>query len=225
MITDEMLSQAAAELADAIYDSLPNPSECNHQFSPRFEKKMKRLIRRSNHPVLYRSLRTVASIVLVIVIGFGSTLAISAEAREIVFGWVKQQYENFYEYFFEGEVEPTESAKYQPGWMPEGSEFVTSYETAGGEVYIYTDAEDTLIQFSYTSEPNNETLFVDGVEYVNEDATIHNRMGEFYIAQSDDKTNGLIWTDETETVLFFVSGKYDKETLVKIAESVEKIIK
>ena len=117
---------------------------------------------------------------------------------------------------------PTEPAKYQPGWMPEGSEFVTSYETAGGEVYIYTDAEDTLIQFSYTSEPDNETLFVDGVEYLKEDAIIHDRTGEFYFAQKADKTNGLIWTDESETVLFFVSGNYDKETLVKIAESVEK---
>lgn len=222
MITDEMLAQAAAELADAINESLPEPSECTHQFSPRFEKKMKRLIRKSHHPIFYRTLRTVASIVLVILIGFGSTLAISAEAREIVFGWVKQQYENFYEYFFEGEIEPTESAKYQPGWMPEGCEFVTSYETAGGEVYVYTDAEDMLIQFSYTSEPDNETLFVDGVEYLKEEAIIHDRAGEYYIAQKDDQTNGLIWTDDTETVLFFVSGNYDKETLVKIAESIVK---
>lgn len=222
MITDDMMAQAAAELADAINESLPNPSECTHQFSPRFEKKMKRLIRKSHHPIFYRTLRTVASIVLVILIGFGSTLAVSAEAREIVFSWVKQQYENFYEYFFEGDVTPTESRRYQTGWMPDGCEFVTSYETAGGEVYIFTDEKDTLIQFSYTSNPDNETLFIDGVGYFKEEAIINGRIGDFYIAQSNDKTNGLIWTDETETVLFFVSGNYDKETLVKIAESVKK---
>ena len=96
MITDEMLAQAAAELADAINESLPDPSECTHQFSPRFEKKMKRLIRKTHHPFFYRTLRTVASIVLVILIGFGSTLAVSAEAREIVFGWVKQQVDDLY---------------------------------------------------------------------------------------------------------------------------------
>lgn len=81
-------------------------------------------------------------------IGFSSTLAISAEAREIVFGWVKQQYENFYEYFFEGDVTPTEPAKYQPGWMPEGCEFVTTIETDGGEIQVYTDDQGTLIRFS-----------------------------------------------------------------------------
>ena len=222
MITDEMLAQAAAELADAINQSLPIPSECTHQFSSQFEKKMKRLIRKSDHPIFYRTLRTVASIVLVILIGFGSTLAVNAEAREIVFSWLKQQHENFYEYFFEGDVTPTESRRYQTGWMPDGCEFVTSYETAGGEVYIFTDEKDTLIQFSYTSNPDDETLFIDGVGYFKEEAIINGRIGDFYIAQSNDKTNGLIWTDETETVLFFVSGNYDKETLVKIAESVEK---
>lgn len=222
MINDEMMEQAAAELADAINNSLPKPSECNHQFSTKFEKKMKRLIHKTNHSVLYRILRNVASIVLIIMIGFGSVLTVSVEAREIVFGWVKQQYENFYEYFFEGGVEPIESAKYQPGWMPSGCEFVTSYETAGGEVYIYKNAEETLIQFSYTSKPDNEKLFMDGVDYFEEQVEINNCIGEVYISIDESKTNGLVWTDETKTILFFVSGNYEKETLIKIAESVVK---
>lgn len=222
MITEEMLAQAAAELAEAINECLPEPSECNHQFSPRFERKMKHLIRKSNYPILYRTLRSAAIFILVIMIGFGSILTASVEARAIVFGWVKQQYENFYEYFFEGKAETTESAKYQPGWMPDGCVFVTSYETAGGEVSIYTDTEDTLIQFSYTSDPGAEKLFVDGVDYRKEQVKINNCMGEIYISQNKNETNGLIWTDETETVLFFISGNFEKETLVKIAESVIK---
>ena len=222
MITDEMLVQAAAELADAINESLPNPSECSHQFSPRFEKKMRRLIRKSHHLIFYRTLRTVASIVLVILIGFGSTLAVSAEAREIVFGWVKQQYENFYEYFFEGEVEPTEIAKYQPGWMPEGCEFVTSYETAGGEVYIYTDAEETLIQFSYTSDPNSESVYVDGVGYTKEVVAVNGFQVEVYISQAENETNSIIWKDESGVILFTASGNFDQKTLIKIAENIEK---
>lgn len=222
MITDEMLAQAAAELADAINESLPNPSECTHQFSPRFEKKMKRLIRKSHHSIFYRTLRTVASIVLVILIGFGSTLAVSAEAREIVFGWVKQQYENFYEYFFEGDVTPTEPAKYQPGWMPEGCEFVTSYETTGGEVYIYTDEVDTLIQFSYTSNPNNESVYVDGVNYNKEVVSVNGVPAEIYMSQAENETNSIIWNDETGVILFTASGNFNQETLIKIAENIEK---
>lgn len=222
MITDEMLAQAAAELADAINESLPAPSECTHQFSSRFEKKMKRVIRRSHHPIFYRTLRTVASIVLVILIGFSSTLMISVEAREIVFGWVKQQYEFFYEYFFEGDMSSTESAKYQPGWMPDGCEFVTSYETAGGEVYIYTDAEDNLIQFSYTSDPNSESVYVDGVGYNKEVVAVNRIYAEIYMSQAENETNSIIWNDDSGVILFTASGNFDQETLIKIAENVEK---
>lgn len=222
MITDEMLAQAAAELADAINDSLPNPSECNHKFSAKFEKKMKRLIRKTNHPVLYRTLRSAASIVLVIMIGFGSILTVSAEAREIVFGWVRQQYESFYEYFFEGEVETTEAAKYQPGWMPDGCEFVTSIETDGGEIQIYTDDQGTLIRFSYTSGTADEKVSVDGVGYEKEIVEIHGSIAEFYISPNENETNSMFWTSEDGSVLFAISGNYDKDTFIRIAEHIEK---
>ena len=105
MINDAMLKQAAEELAIAINESLPDPKECVFQFSPKFERKMKRLTRRANHPILYRSLRMVASVLLVFMIGFGSILTVSTEAREIVFGWMRVRYQSMYEYFFEGEVE------------------------------------------------------------------------------------------------------------------------
>ena len=59
MISDAMLQQAVEELATAINESLPDPKECVFQFSPKFERKMKRLTRRANHPILYRSLRMV----------------------------------------------------------------------------------------------------------------------------------------------------------------------
>ena len=222
MITDEMLAQAAAELADAINESLPDPSECNHQFSPRFEKKMKRVIRRSHHPIFYRTLRTVASVVLVILIGFGSTLAVSAEAREIVFGWVKQQYENFYEYFFEGEATTTENSSYYPGWLPEDCVFVTSYETAGGEVYIYTNPQDMLIQFSYISKPESEKIYMDGIDAEKKIVSINGGYGELYIFHNEEVTNNIVWTDESQMVLFSLSANYDEDTLIRIAESILK---
>ena len=100
-------------------------------------------------------LSRVACFFLVFLLTGSAVLTFSVEARAAFFGWVREQYENFYVYFFEGNAAVTEPAKYELGWMPENCIFVTSYETAGGEVYIYTDERDTLIQFSYTSDPNN----------------------------------------------------------------------
>ena len=44
MLSEEMLKQAAAELAHAINESLPKTEQCQHQFSERFEAKMRALI-------------------------------------------------------------------------------------------------------------------------------------------------------------------------------------
>ena len=45
VLTEELLQQAAAELATALNDSLPPPNEYQHKFSDGFEEKMLSLIR------------------------------------------------------------------------------------------------------------------------------------------------------------------------------------
>lgn len=40
MISEEMIKNAAAEADQAIRDSLPAPAECEHEFSPLFQRKM-----------------------------------------------------------------------------------------------------------------------------------------------------------------------------------------
>lgn len=45
VFAEELLQQAAFELATALNDSLPPPDECQHKFSDAFEEKMQSLIR------------------------------------------------------------------------------------------------------------------------------------------------------------------------------------
>ena len=40
MFSEDALKQAADELALAMIESLPEPEQCQHQFSERFEQKM-----------------------------------------------------------------------------------------------------------------------------------------------------------------------------------------
>ena len=44
MLSEELLKQAAEELALAMNESLPKPEECQHQFSEEFECKMQLLL-------------------------------------------------------------------------------------------------------------------------------------------------------------------------------------
>lgn len=219
MINDAMLKQAAEELAIAINESLPDPKECVYQFSPKFEKKLKRLTRRANHPILYRSLRMVASVLLVFLIGFGSILTVSTEARTFVFGWMRVRYQSMYEYFFEGEIENPENVTYYPQWLPEDCKFETSYSTLGGEVYIYFTPRDSLVQFSYISK-SNEKLYMDGVDAEQKDVMINGGSGKLYISHNEGQTSGLIWMNKSRTVLFSISGDYDEDVLIKMAENI-----
>ena len=98
MITDEMIAEAAAELNEAMIKSLPDPHECKHQFSKKFERKMERLIYRVNHPIRYKIVSRVASILLVLLIGFTVVMSCSPTSLSSVIGWIKQVYESFYSY-------------------------------------------------------------------------------------------------------------------------------
>lgn len=226
MIEDAKMAQAAAKLAAAINESLPEPDLCEHSFSKGFERRMTRLIRKTSHPVFYRALRSAASIVLILLLGLGSFLAINVNARELVFGWVKRQYQEFYQYFFTDDTsaskKPAEDVRYQPGWMPDGCVFVTSYEITGGEAYIYTNEQETLIQFAYSSDIDTTRLFVDVVNYEKKSVLVDGLPGDVYLSENEEQTNEIVWIDTAENVLFWVSGDFTEDELLKTAESIEK---
>lgn len=43
---------------------------------------------------------------------------------------------DYYKFSFDGESEAAVGLKYEPGWLPEGTEFVTKYEIMSGETFI-----------------------------------------------------------------------------------------
>ncbi len=52
-LTDEMLTQAAKQVAVSMKASLPVPEECHHEFPPEFERDMKRLIAHTEQKASY----------------------------------------------------------------------------------------------------------------------------------------------------------------------------
>ena len=53
MISDKDLQDAARTCEKAILDDMPEPEDCPEEFSPAFERRMRRVIRRVDHPVRY----------------------------------------------------------------------------------------------------------------------------------------------------------------------------
>lgn len=177
---------------------------------------------RKAKPQVHKWLSRVACFFLAILLTGSAILTFSVEARAAFFGWVREQIENYYEYFFEGEIVVTEPKEYELGWLPEGVELVYSGDTAGGKVYIYNDATDALIQFSYISDPNVQKMYVDNAYNEKIAVTINGNPGEISITAGENETDTIIWMDSKTQTLFSISGHFDEETFIRMAESVKE---
>ena len=161
MISEEMLKKAAAEADQAIRDSLPAPAECEHEFSPSFQRKMRRTFRKAKHPVIYKLPKYAACFVLAVALASGTWLTVDAEARAAFFAWVREQYEAFVEYRFIGDA-PQENTivEYELTWLPEGFSFQKAQELDGGMDLTYTNDSGQRIIFSYLRGDDAASLFV-----------------------------------------------------------------
>ena len=92
MITDAQLRKATEKSSDLYlryveqdYNSTPS-----HEFSASFEKKIRKLRKRADHPYFYKTLHKAAAVILAILISGSAWLAVDTEARAAFFGWVKE---------------------------------------------------------------------------------------------------------------------------------------
>lgn len=222
IIDDEWLKCAASEYAQVIIENLQNPKEYKHEFSDKFEKNMKYLIDRTNFSESYRFGKKLASILLILFVGAGVFISINTQAQEKILRWLRYHYDNFYEYIYEGTQDNILDIQYTLSWLPKDCELVETFKTAGGETSIYTDSIGTLIMFSYTYS-NEENLYIEMEDCREEVVKINDGYGIVYLNENEERTNSIVWTDETKEVLFEFSGKYSKDELLRIAEGVTKV--
>ena len=116
-----LLDAARLEYGD-LMEELPE-----QDFSPQFEKKMRKLVRRGNHPIRYRVAQIAACLLLAALLSGCTVLAISPEAREAFLGWVRtfntpKEFPPYYSYTYsgDGEAQLPEGVAYRPTWVPEG---------------------------------------------------------------------------------------------------------
>lgn len=216
---DEMLARAAEKAAAILDNSLPR--ECTHSFSAAFQRKMNRILRRQRHPALYRCLRSAAVFLLVLTACFGSLLALSAEAREFVFGWVRERFPSGYVYSFTGEASPEDFQQYCLDRIPEGHELLNVERTDGGESYTYSDENGGLTVFEYSTEQQNTALYLfQGDDYQQQEVTINGLPGTMYISPREAESSGIVWVDNASETIFALSAHVSPDVLVQMAESV-----
>lgn len=176
---------------------------------------------RKKHTVMKVWLSRVAGILLAILLAGSAILTFSVEARAAFFGWVREQYENFYVYFFAGDVENAEPSRYELGVLPAGYTFAASYEIQGGEVFIYTSQNGSIADFSYSTNPEGFYLLADAAECEHHAVTVNGMPGDLYIAPDEATANMLIWTDSEKGLFFSISAPISRDELLILAKEVK----
>lgn len=225
MITEDALRRAAREADRALADSLPDPADCAHTFSPKFQRRMARLIRRHRHKGLYRGLRRAACVLLAILLGGTIFLSVNEEAQAAFYGWLREHVTGGQMYTYQGEpVEESGVVRYQLT-VPEGYQLEDAIEGNGFFEYRYVNEEGALLQFSYVYELEEgmRASFVDESKMKLQQATVRGNAADLYISIQEGGNNSLIWTERSTGVLMDLTGPLDKETLLALAETVAPV--
>lgn len=231
MTFEDHLRIAAGRVACNIADRLPDEKDCTHVFSERFEKNMQGFLdnwgKKKKHPVVRKILLIAAAILL----AFAILMVASPQARAAVSGWFSELYEIFTVYRFRGspssETEP-EGAVQMPGyelkWVPEGYEYYQTVEN-GNTIMILYLKNDSFLTLQYMAGDEGTALYIGTDGYLSEEVMIGNLEGIIYISPYDNEGSIIVWQDEATGILFTVDAPEDKETLIRIAESVKKVDK
>lgn len=228
MIDEEKLQIAAKEAAEAILQSLPAKKDIAYIPSSSFVRRMKKLIFRTKHPILYQGARGAACLLALVLSGSVLLFGISSDVRAAVLGWFKQlKGGTHFEYDFKGDnAVDMSGVRYEPGWVPEGFELVVQEVDDNGGTYAYIDSNGFVADFSYLFAliEGDQNFLMDGNQSYGEYSVVE-VMGyeaDYYMSKDAEHTSTLVWIDENDT-LFTVSAMLTKEELIKWAESIIEI--
>lgn len=223
MLTDQMIAQAAGEYMEAHIAKLEKEFENlpPHQFSKKFERKIAKLKRKADHPILYRTLYRVASIILAVLIGSGVWLAFDTDARAAFFGWVREVYRTQFVYRFIGDADKNkEPMSYQLTLIPDGyTEFFTDTEPDRVSI-VYANETGQFLKFTYSNNPSGTDWFVDGIGLTRESTTVNGVSADLLISADPATAPAIVWITPDDTA-FTLSGFFAVDELVAIAESVK----
>lgn len=226
-MTDQAIDKLAHRvLLDAARQEYSNllEEQPEHDFSPAFEKKMEKLLRRAEHPAWHRFVRAVACLLLVLLLTGCAVLAVSPAAREAVTSWVREFYSNTFIYHFAGPENPSsEALSYRPTWVPDGYElFDENSDTAKSSIEYFNADDDTIALVCWTGVESITMHVVMEEGDVEKQVFISDSPADLYLSQ-EGVAELLIWIDEERNLVFQLRGALSEEEIIKVAESIQPV--
>lgn len=212
-----MITHAAVELMIYLSESVESKP---HTFSKRFERKMKHLLRTVDHSVGQR----VASFTLVILLGIMSIIAASPTARAAVLEWIRQQYETYIEYFLpQGLRSDERPCQYTISQLPDGYFETTRFDVEGSCTVLYAHDTKKRIHFIYSKDPEAVAFTVMSDESTVIKVDVEGCTADLYIPQNPNEATSIVWYDNKQETIFYISAVLEANEIIKLAESVTQV--
>lgn len=223
LFTEQELSTAAGLVRQSMLNALPEPEACSHEFSAQFHEKMDRLLTRDRALTAMATVRRwTAAIILMILFGAATVLAVDTEARASFFDWVRKLYENSLVYEFFGAAPDEGLPSYELGWVPEGYEMVDEYRDDIGHSIVYQKENDEtavfVLDYHLRQEGEIYEVLFDKGKYQTSQVIVNGQSGDLYLSLDNTETNQLVWIDDERGIIFSLNGFLNQQDIMHIAD-------
>lgn len=218
---DELARRVMLDAARQEYGSLIAELP-EHDFSPEFEKKMRKLVQRADRPIRHQVAKAAACLLLAALIGGCSILALVPEARAAFIGWMRDVYETWFVYQYEGERRgASEDTVFLPTWVPEGYEELVPAKAGSFVRAQYENQRGELLIVSYVTGAETLSLNMEWEGADVRSCTVSGLPADLYLNPADGP-NILVWADGERNAAFWITAALDEGDLIRIAESIRK---
>lgn len=221
-MSDEELCRIVQRGRDAMLANLPEPKDCHHEFTPQFEHKMNRLIRKYQYAGTYRTLKRVACFFAAIFLTSSVLLTTNAQAQGDILNWMNKQFGQISLFSYLGRSLASEDVVRYQFDVPDGYWLESSHTDQGSSGLYYVNENGSFIDFSYMYlvESSNVNVFIDGRDSEKKRVTVHNIPATLYLSDSSENANTILWTDPETGALLDITTSMEESQLIALAETV-----
>lgn len=217
--SDRELSEAAAQVAEAMLSALPEDSGQPHDFSAAFTEKMDALREKDRvRRTWRRAVRTVAAVLAVVLCLSGVWLATDTEARADFRRWFRTVTGEETRYSHYGTDHGEALPELSLDWLPEDYVYQESIPERYSLRLVYRSVRDrTWLFLVYGFMDENVSYTVTSPEWVQ--VPMSGGTADFYPGENGG-SSVLVWFDEELGIDLSLQANRDLETMLKIAEGV-----
>lgn len=221
MMDEKQLKAMVEKYSEARLDAVES-SQQEHEFSPRFQRQMKRVMGRKKYRPQFRTIKAAVSMATVAVL-LVLTSPIKTSVQADCTQWLRTNTGGAIRYHYTGTQTTEPMPHYELGYIPEGYVLEEArQEDKGGGYAYYADWNACILDFSYFSgwKEYEVTLFVPESEH--SIVSIGGISADLYMTYSNYANSMIVWSDPETDVLFTISYDGNEEEMLHLARSVRK---